>query len=160
MLTEVIHIRKAPAGWGNDPRYVYIGRPTSRGNRSGHFGNPFKVQAGSREEACTAFRRWLRGEEHQEVEPLRRDWIIANLHKLMGKILVCFCKPEECHGDYYVELTSLFEKSQDVNARNGHSVVLTSEGCKVLSSPEDIAEAARNYVNDVVDVARKHHGDY
>lgn len=90
------------------PDYVYIGR---RG-RGMHFGNPFShllssiatVRVSSRAESITAFRKWLLLEDYLDVEPQRRDWIIANMHMLRGKRLGCFCHPLPCHGDVYVEI--------------------------------------------------------
>lgn len=91
--------------WTRDEHFVYIGR-----KREGmHFGNPFsarpmslaEVKVGSREESIDAFRDWLDGQAHQEVEPERRKWILDNMWRLKGKTLVCFCHPKDCHGDVY-----------------------------------------------------------
>lgn len=89
---------------------VYIGRP--RGNLSQHFGNPFSqiqiskaaVKVKSREEAVEKFEQWIRGENYIDVEPMRRQWILNNLHLLEGKHLVCWCAPHKCHGDVYFQL--------------------------------------------------------
>jgi len=108
MKTEVIHITSAPAGWERTDQYVYIGR-AGRGHQ-GQWGNPFTVQRhGGQQGAVLAFREWLDGTSHQEVEPPRRKWILKNLHLLKGKILVCFCKSRDprkevcCHGDVYAD---------------------------------------------------------
>lgn len=71
-----------------------------------HYGNPFYIgRDGDRPEVIDKFRRWLNGDpEFADVEPERRGWILRNLHLLKDKILGCFCKPEDCHGDVYVEL--------------------------------------------------------
>lgn len=87
---------------------VYIGRQVA----DFHFGNPFshkyssiaKIKVSSRKEAVISFRKWIKGQDYQTVEPERRQWILDNLHTLKGKALGCYCKPKECHGDIYMEL--------------------------------------------------------
>ena len=82
--TSVIHIKTAPTGWRTNPEYIYIGRP-------GPWGNPFKIGVdGSRDD-----RSWLR------VQPVLRELIYENLR---GKILVCYCHPQPCHGDVLKEI--------------------------------------------------------
>lgn len=96
--TEVVNIRKQRSD-------IYIGRK----NSEVHFGNPFyltesalaKTKVDSLEEALKSFHDWLAGIAHQDIEPLRRKWIIENLDSLRGKSLGCFCKPKACHGDIY-----------------------------------------------------------
>src|SRR5690554_6863623 len=61
------------------PDAVYIGRGSP-------WGNPFKIgRDGTRDEVCDRFER--------EVLPT------LDLTPLIGKDLVCFCKPARCHGD-------------------------------------------------------------
>lgn len=80
-----------PNGWRYRPRVlnrhrdaipkdaVYIGRGSS-------YGNPFKIdEHGTRDEVCDRF--------ENEVLPN------LDVSALRGKDLVCFCKPERCHGD-------------------------------------------------------------
>jgi hypothetical protein len=84
----------------------YIGRMPGT---QWHFGNPFshqrgtlaKVRVGSREEAISRFRSWLKRESDLDVESARREWILANLHLLRDQVLECHCKPLDCHGDVY-----------------------------------------------------------
>lgn len=58
---------------------IYIGRGSP-------WGNPFVIgKHGTREEVCDKF------EKH--TLPL------LDLRKLVGRDLVCFCKPARCHGD-------------------------------------------------------------
>lgn len=92
MLTSVINIRNAPIGWENDPEYVYIGR---RGKgQDGYFGNPFHVKGyEDRGEILQRFYDYI-------IERMEKDKIYNERVKaLKGKILVCFCKPLQCHGD-------------------------------------------------------------
>lgn len=95
MKTTVVNIR-------SEECEVYIGR--KRGTQY-HFGNPFQIgKDGSRQEVIRKFREWINGVAYEDVEPERRQWILQNLHLLEGKKLGCYCKPQSCHGDVYVEI--------------------------------------------------------
>ena len=85
-MTKVIHIKKAPAGWKTNPNYVYIGRPSK-------WGNPYAVHMG-RTKCIDLFREYV----------TRMPKLMDSLHKLEGKTLVCFCKPQACHGDVLATL--------------------------------------------------------
>src|SRR5262245_34444772 len=102
MLAKAVNIHRG------DAYDEYIGRR----KHGMHFGNPFSDQpstlaavlCASRDEAIRLFRAWLDGRTHQDLEPERRAWILANLPTLAGKRLGCFCKPLACHGDVLAEL--------------------------------------------------------
>lgn len=74
-----------------------------------HYGNPFThlrnvpgtIWVPTRDEACDAFEKWLRGEDWHDVEQERRQWILDNMEELRGHDLGCFCAPERCHGHTY-----------------------------------------------------------
>jgi len=69
---------------------VYIGRPS-------RFGNPFVIgMDGSREDVIRKFREYI--SDNMDI--------VERLRSLKPKRLVCFCSPEACHGDVYVELLS------------------------------------------------------
>lgn len=100
MNTRVINIRKAPANWEHDEEFVYIGR-AGRGH-DGYFGNP--VAQGRKCPEC--------GEVHRngaETIPCFTKYLARRLANdeefrervrcLKGKSLICFCKPNPCHGD-------------------------------------------------------------
>src|SRR5215475_10989274 len=71
---------------------VYIGR----GN-NGKWGNPFKIgRDGSRDEVIALYRAWI----------VLQPQLLAALHELRGKDLVCWCAPEPCHGDVLIELAN------------------------------------------------------
>ena len=78
------------------PDAVYIGRPSKWGNDFTHLQGRtlarFKVN--SVEEAVAAYRRWI----------VQQPELMAALHELRGKDLVCWCKPGPCHGDVLLEL--------------------------------------------------------
>ncbi len=92
--TRVVNLRRERCD-------VYIGRSGAKY----HFGNPFHIGShGSRKEVVEMFRQWLRGDAFRDVEQDRRAWIFANLWRLEGKRLGCWCKPLLCHGDIYVRM--------------------------------------------------------
>jgi hypothetical protein len=86
-MTNVIHIKDAPDGWKTDDQFVYIGRP-------GPWGNPFTVQEYGREGCIEMFRAYL------DANPFLKELV----PDLKGKTLVCYCKPQACHGDVLVAL--------------------------------------------------------
>lgn len=110
MTTTVGHIKIDSGG-------VYVGR---RRGSAEHFGNPFTFKAGtaatvvlrSSQDCIEAFREWLDGSSHQDVEPERRLWILKNLHTLRGKALRCYCRAEatpkcfenRCHADVLADM--------------------------------------------------------
>lgn len=82
-----------------------------------HFGNPFatrdaggvrKVMPNTRE-AVIAYEQWLRGEEYQDVEPQRRQWILDQIESgnLDNRDLIYYTNkvPDDSYGrdtyDYY-----------------------------------------------------------
>lgn len=96
MVTKVVNKRYHVAT-AND---VYIGRPSKWGNPFSHIGTKTlaKVSVVNREEAITEYRKWLMQQPH----------LLKDLHELKGKTLVCWCKPQSCHGDTLAELADLF----------------------------------------------------
>lgn len=86
-LTTVANKYHLPAGWENDPKFVNIMRPSK-------WGNPHKVGYC---EKCKV--NHPRGEA---VKKFAEDFNTGegyDLDELTGKILVCCCKPQDCHGD-------------------------------------------------------------
>ncbi|SRR5712692_6230957 len=74
--TRVLHCKKEPYG-------VYIGRPSK-------WGNPFVIgRDGRRGEVIRKYEEWVKTQPH----------LMAALHELKGKLLGCWCKPQDCHGD-------------------------------------------------------------
>lgn len=76
---------------------VYIGRPSA-------WGNPFVLgRHGTREEVIEMYRIWIKEQPH----------LLARLHTLRGKKLVCFCAPKACHGDVLAELADDLPDTND-----------------------------------------------
>lgn len=89
MQTTVTNIRHAPPNWRHDPQYVYIGRGSPYGNPY-PIGQPHPVtnRPMTRDDVCDLF-------EAHTLPILKRELDLASLK---GKILVCFCHPQRCHG--------------------------------------------------------------
>lgn len=80
MKTRVVHHR--------EPHDIYIGRPTK-------WGNPFEIGIeGTRDEVIAKYEVWIRNNAN----------LMDSLHELEGKVLGCWCKPKNCHGDILVKL--------------------------------------------------------
>lgn len=77
---------------------VYVGRPSKWGNRYTHSfeGTLAEVQVPTREDAVRAYERWI----------LEQPQLLADLHELRGKDLVCWCAPKPCHGDVLLRLAN------------------------------------------------------
>lgn len=91
-MTKVINIKNAPAGWKDNPEYVYIGRPGK--GMTGRWGNPFVMSNnsdGERIRCYNAYRKWT---QHHE------GYLVEVLQQLRDKTLVCFCDPKLCHGHW------------------------------------------------------------
>ena len=71
---------------------IYIGRGSK-------WGNPFKMVGRTK------------AERHRVIE-LYKVWfwkqedLVNSLDELKGKVLGCYCKPAECHGDFLSELVN------------------------------------------------------
>jgi hypothetical protein len=62
-------------------------------DRGTRYGNPFVLdEDGDRDDVCIAYERY-----YLPHKPSIRDRIDAG--ELTGKVLVCHCYPERCHGD-------------------------------------------------------------
>src|SRR3954471_14392951 len=86
---------KALIAWAEDEgRAVYIGRTMPRlGLVSTGWENPFKIpDDGTREEVIALFRARILPELLPRIGELRG-----------GKVLLCWCYPERCHGDLLCE---------------------------------------------------------
>ena len=90
-MSKVVHINV-------EPYDVYIGRGSKWGNPFTHLKNtsaPYPVD--SREDAIRAYEHWIRGQP---------ELIAAAKKELRGKILACWCKPLDCHGDILLRIAN------------------------------------------------------
>jgi hypothetical protein len=78
----------------SSPYDIYIGRGSI-------WGNPFKVGIdGDRTKCIEMYAEWIMKEKH----------LMDKLLSLDGKVLGCYCKPLDCHGDVLVELVKEYKK--------------------------------------------------
>lgn len=67
---------------------VYIGRGSV-------WGNPFVIgKDGTREDVIWKYKEYF----------LKQEQLVSRVSELKGKTLVCYCKPQACHGDFLCEL--------------------------------------------------------
>jgi hypothetical protein len=82
--TKVVHCKK-------EKYDIYIGRPSI-------FGNPFTIgKDGTRKEVIDKYRIYFTRQIDTNII-FKRE-----VQKLNGKILGCWCKPKNCHGDIIAE---------------------------------------------------------
>jgi len=80
---------------------IYVGRPSKWGNPFSHLdGTLAKYKVSSRREAI---------EKYAEYIQTRPDLLLA-LRELKGKILGCWCSPQECHGHILANLADAIEE--------------------------------------------------
>lgn len=74
---------------------VYIGRGSK-------WGNPFIIgKDGNREDVVQKYCEWI----------CNNPSLLADLHELAGKDLVCFCSPLMCHGHVLEKLVGNLDQS-------------------------------------------------
>ena len=76
---------------------VYIGRSCNQGGWSlpnSKWNNPYSVKTFGRQECLLMYENYVRN----------NSALVSSLHELSGKVLGCWCKPENCHGDVLVKL--------------------------------------------------------
>ena len=82
-------------------------------DRRGPFGNPFKIgKDGDRDEVCDKFEKWI-GDQSE---------ILGRVDELRGKVLVCHCYPERCHGMTLAKLANgepITAKTSTTKSRSG-----------------------------------------
>lgn len=82
---------------GDPDKEVFVARPSKWGNPFSHLpGTVARFRVETRQEAIEAYREWIQ----------TRPDLLADLHELTGKDLVCYCSPEPCHGDVLLELAN------------------------------------------------------
>ena len=91
----------ARVGTWDSSEFVYIGRKNQRyGLAESPWANPFRITRdtkAARASVLNQYRKWLQGSEQGAK-------VLARLHELDGKTLVCWCSPQPCHGHVLVEM--------------------------------------------------------
>ena len=97
MTTTVIHYRDA-GPWPWPDNYVYIGRAMPRYKLpESKWANPYRIGPdGTRLEVLAEYDTAL-----PEINGGR---LLQSVGELKGKVLVCWCKPNPCHGDLLAAL--------------------------------------------------------
>lgn len=143
MKPRVISIKNAPAGWEANSHYVYIGRPRKNLNpkmttftshneevtfiatgEPGFLGNPIPVGSTPNGQTCP----WCGKTYHAasggtlKCYELYLGWRVQADPKfceavkaLWSKTLVCFCKPNPCHGDILAEMCEQLQSTLEEN---------------------------------------------
>ena len=98
MPTTVVNIRDHKA-WEAEGG-VYIGRRT-RTLKGSRFANPFTIgRDGDRQQVIVKYKAWF----YAHIISYPNDnYFCEDVEKLRGKMLVCWCFPERCHGEIIVE---------------------------------------------------------
>ncbi len=116
---------------------VYIGRKGK--GEDGYFGNQFDMRNFSRKKCLELYAENF----YQRIknDSIFREKILA----LRGKVLGCFCKPQDCHGDIIAEYVNAhFEKRDQTQSESKSSGTFDSEAremaCKVNQAnlPDDV----------------------
>lgn len=103
-MINVIHIKDIDKVQG---KLVYIGR--DRLNRPNvynpHLGNPFKLKPNEpRNTTLAKYKEWLYNEYQTNPDYKRRIDILVEAEKQgFHYNLICYCKPNPCHGDILKE---------------------------------------------------------
>ena len=87
--------------WRDSPYDVYVGRhvlggPPGVPPEACVYGNPFVLNdvddAEERAQVIAAYEKWLLSPE--------QSWLVTKARsELPGKVLGCWCKPKDCHGE-------------------------------------------------------------
>lgn len=97
MPTIVIHIKNKDFYKPTD--LVYIGRPSKWGNPYTHeLGTLALFRVANRDIAISRYKEYVTSGDGKHL--------LKDLHELKGKVLVCYCKPNTCHGDVLIELVN------------------------------------------------------
>jgi hypothetical protein len=87
------------------PYDIYCGRGSPLGNPYSHMDNTkAEHKVATREEAIEKYSEWL--ERARMNNPLINNYLdkITNLARGNDVYLVCYCKPQNCHGDIIKKL--------------------------------------------------------
>jgi hypothetical protein len=71
-----------------------------RVDRGTPYGNPFVIgRDGTREEVIAKCRKWIDAEEQKQLRARARV-------ELVGRHVLCWCAPDACHGDIWIEVAN------------------------------------------------------
>lgn len=93
-----------------EPYDVYIGRPSRWGNPFSHSSeSAAPVFVNTREEAIRCYEQWLFGGQQLIHDRLKlvRPTMDEIRDQLEAKVLGCWCKPADCHGDVLAQIANV-----------------------------------------------------
>ena len=91
------------------PDAVYIGRGSK-------WGNPFVIDKhGTRSEVIAKYKEYILGKPE----------LLAQLHELKGKDVVCYCAPQACHGDILVHMANNPEEGTTMATKPTYHIAFT-----------------------------------
>ncbi|MBL4831862.1 MAG: DUF4326 domain-containing protein [Aliivibrio sp.] len=100
-ITRVVNIKRNPEYkvMSDSSTYQYIGRGS-------YWGNPYSIGGD--------------GDRNEVIRKFEYDFIYNKfpnkekdaVHKLKGKILGCFCKPDKCHGDVLADYLNSYDDGE------------------------------------------------
>ncbi len=91
---------------------VYIGRANGQWQQS-PLANPFKIsRCCTREQAIAQYRLWLWQQMQSDTPAFRELLRIQQLAMTTDVTLLCWCKPQACHGDIIVNATQWLNKDR------------------------------------------------
>lgn len=105
-MSKVVNVKKASLNkigykdledWLKDDDHVYIGRNMSvyvKGANGSKWATPFNVKQYGRDGCLKKYREYIESNEE----------LLKDLGELEGKVVGCWCFPENCHGDILMEL--------------------------------------------------------
>eukprot|EP00466_Bigelowiella_natans_P011764 jgi/Bigna1/141355/aug1.62_g16063 len=98
--------------WTEDPSHVYIGRSVRFVEGASHskWHNPFSVKKHGRKRSLQLYEEWIISGVNPCTKKKRGQGpLMKDIGELKGKILGCWCKPLDCHGDVLLKLLSALE---------------------------------------------------
>lgn len=91
-MTKVVKYKR---GLEKELDTIYIGRAFGPFKQNSKWGNPFIIgKDGNRDDVIAKYKAWI------QTQPE----LLASLHELKDKTLICWCAPEKCHGDVLIGL--------------------------------------------------------
>lgn len=107
--------------WTKDPRNLYVGRQIRIFidkvyylQPGSIFANKFSTKTHGREEAIRLY-------EAEILKQLQNPEFVAELRKLKGKNLGCWCSPEPCHADILLRIVSNLDEIRESKVQEGES---------------------------------------
>lgn len=139
-MVNVISIRSARAGWQNSAEFVYIGRAGH--GLSGLFGNPIELKPGmERGSTIERFAEYFHS-RLEEDEAFRSA--VESIPSTAS--LVCFCKPQACHGDVIADYLN-----RRTTPTTSNKKVLAVVGSRTFSNQKQMMDAiVAEHPNEIV----------